>query len=98
MGGAGCRGGAQARNWICPTRGTTGEGPHVGDRGSDKKMPGLKVQTTVVQQVVRFGTERKALELKLASVLSQEPHLPTSDVCREVCKWLKLRINHFQEL
>lgn len=49
-------------------------------------MLGLKGQTTVVQQVVRSGTERKALELKLVSVLSQEPQLSTSDVCREVCK------------
>lgn len=42
---------------------------------------------------------RKALKLKLASVLSQEPDLCTSDLRREDCKQLKLlKINHFQEL
>lgn len=44
------------------------------------------------------GPGRKALELKLASVLSKEPDLCTSDVGIDGFTWLKLRPNHFQEL
>lgn len=84
----------------------TGEEPLAVDQGSDKKIPCLKGQTNhsgsasgQVWDGGQAGPERKAFELDLASVLSQEPDPCTSDVSRGGCKQLKLlRINPFQKL